>query len=157
MCNFFRDTLYMYTLVQWLPQNLVISLGSCRLLRTPPSRPCWSPTTTTFVRWMEDDDGFSPVTRRGDGSSRGRSCDFWRPAPMLLRPSLQIIHIVINFWLSVGSPISPDVRPGRGWRAKILRSILSLVIKTKLRNVNRMSERQKHRPTDRQTDRQKDR
>ena len=44
-----------------------------------------------------------------------------------------------NFWLSVGSPISPDVRAGGGRGANIL--ILSLVIKRKVvQNVNRMSE-----------------
>ena len=43
-------------------------------------------------------------------------------------------------------------------RSQNFKSILSLVIKTKLvQNINRMSERQKHRPTDRQTDRQTDR
>ena len=41
-------------------------------------------------------------------------------------------------------------------RGKNFKSILSLVIKTKLvQNVNRMSESQKHRPTGRQTDRYK--
>ena len=50
------------------------------------------------------------------------------------------------------------------WKSQNFKSILSLVIKTKLvQNVNRMSERQKDRSTDRQsdtdrrTDRQKDR
>ena len=46
----------------------------------------------------------------------------------------------INFYLSVGSPISTDVRPREGRGAKSLESFLRLVVKRKfVQNVNRMS------------------